>query len=39
MEARPTTGKEAGVRIRRIASSLGWLAALILAAGAGWKTH
>jgi len=27
------------VRIRRIAYSLGWLVALVLAAGAGWKTN
>jgi hypothetical protein len=25
-------------RFRRLAYSLGWLAALVLAAGAGWKT-
>jgi hypothetical protein len=31
-ERRPT------VRIRRFAYSLAWLAALVLAAGAGWKT-
>jgi len=27
------------VRIRRFAYSLAWLAALVLAAGAGWKTN
>jgi hypothetical protein len=27
------------VRIRRFAYSLSWLAALVLAAGAGWKTN
>jgi len=32
-ERRPT------VRIRRFVYSLGWLAALVLAAGAGWKTN
>jgi hypothetical protein len=31
-------GRRSPVRIRRLAYSLGWLFALVLAAGAGWKT-
>ena len=27
------------VRLRRLMVSLGWVAALVMAAGAGWKTH
>jgi hypothetical protein len=26
-------------RYRRLMVSLGWLATLVMAAGAGWKTH